>query len=90
MKRTHVIPLTDVLSTELPGQEVVLLHIQRGEYYTLNETGALIWQGIQQQQALEAVSQTLAARYGLTPEAAHTHVMQLVEELATEQLVTLV
>ena len=88
MNQTHVIPVTDVLSTELSDQEVVLLHIQRGEYYTLNETGALIWQGIQQQQALAAVSQTLAERYGLTPEAAHTHVIQLVEELATEQLVT--
>lgn len=88
MNQINVIPGSDVIATELPEQETVLLHLQRGDYYTLNETGTLLWQGLQQQQSITALSQTLAARYALNPEEAMRHVMQLVDELAAEGLVT--
>jgi len=35
----------DVISTELDG-EIVLMDVARGEYYSLNEVGTLIWKTI--------------------------------------------
>jgi len=82
-----ITPATDVVSAQLPEQETILLHLQRGDYYSLNETGSLLWQSLQQPQSLAALSQTLAAHYGLPLEEATGHVLQLVEELAAEGLV---
>lgn len=90
MNQTRVTLSTDVLATQLPDQETVLLHLQRGEYYTLNDSGSLIWQGLQQQQDLVAVSERLALHYHLSPVEASAHVIQLVEELAAAGLVHVV
>ncbi|MBI9098773.1 MAG: PqqD family protein [Spirochaetaceae bacterium] len=35
----------DVISTELDG-EIVLMDVAKGEYYSLNEVGTLIWKTI--------------------------------------------
>jgi hypothetical protein len=89
MPPQFVIPAVDVLSTELPDDEMVLLHVESGNYYTINETGKLIWQGFQQHEDVETVSQALATRYGLNREEAQSYVLQLVEDLFAEGLVTL-
>jgi len=90
MNTTYVISDSDVIWTELNNCELVLLHVQSGEYYTLNETGAEIWQGLRQQMDLNTLSQQLAARYALTVESALSYVEQLVQELVAEELVGVV
>jgi len=35
-----------VISTEMDG-ESVLMHVMKGKYYTLNETGSLIWKKLE-------------------------------------------
>jgi hypothetical protein len=32
----------DIISTEMDG-EAVLMHVSKGKYFSLNETGSLIW-----------------------------------------------
>jgi len=85
----RVILKKEVISTELPDQELVLLHLQNGDYYTLNVTAAQIWQDLQQDQNVATVSQRLAARYTLSAAVAEQHLRQLLQELAAEQLLTL-
>lgn len=80
----------EVISTELPDQEMVLLHLQSGDYYTLNSTAAQIWQDLQQEPTVATVSQRLAARYALPVAVAEQHLQQLLQELAAEQLLTLI
>jgi hypothetical protein len=36
----------DVISTEMDG-EAVLMHVPKGKYFSLNETGSLIWQKLE-------------------------------------------
>jgi hypothetical protein len=88
IKRVH--PNVNVISTELHNQELVLLHIQSGEYYTLNATGAEIWQELQKQPDLDVVSQRLAVRHALTAATADSYVQELVAALAADQLVTVI
>lgn len=81
-------PHPDVLSTPLPERELVLLNQQSGEYYTLNETGLSIWEGLCQGEPLPVISQRLAREYDLTAEEAEPYVQALVTALLAENLIT--
>jgi hypothetical protein len=83
----RVCPHPEVVDTALDTGEVVLLHLDTKQYYSLNVTGAAIWRGIQAGQALSAISQQLQARYAVTPEDADRSVLALVAELLARQLV---
>lgn len=75
-----------VLATALSDQEMVLLHLQSSYYYSLNETGAKIWQGLSQGRTLGEISQMLMDQYTLTPAEAEQAVLALLDELAAENL----
>lgn len=81
-------PQPNVLSTDLSNEEMVLLDIASGAYYTLNETGRAIWQGINQAHSLAAISQAIVDQYEITLENAQSSVLALVNELLAENLVT--
>ncbi len=84
---TQLAPHPDVLTSQLPDEGIVLLHLQTSRYYTLNESGAQIWQGIQAQQSLAEIGQRLAAYYALSQGEAEAAVATLVHELRAEKLV---
>jgi len=88
--QTKVIPHPDVIATALSNQETVLLHMQTQQYYTLNETGTQIWDGLAQAHSLVDIGQTLEARYEITVEQAHQHILELITMLAAEKLVQVV
>lgn len=88
--QTKVIPHSDVIATSLSNQETVLLHMQTQQYYTLNETGTQIWGGLVQAHSLVDIGQTLEARYEITLEQAHQHILELITMLAAEKLVQVV
>lgn len=87
---TIAVPEPDVLCTALPNGDSVLLHLGTQTYYSLNETGTQIWQLIGQGLTLEQIWQALEARYEVTEEQARASVMELTNQLATEQLLALV
>ncbi|MBX3010488.1 MAG: PqqD family protein [Caldilineaceae bacterium] len=88
--QTKVIVHSDVITTPLPNQEMVLLHLQTQQYYTLNETGMQIWKGLAQSQSLGEISQLLEMYYVLTLQEAEQQVIALVTELAAEGLIRVV
>ncbi|MFN8492584.1 MAG: PqqD family protein [Caldilineaceae bacterium] len=85
--QTQVQPNPAVLATTLSNQETVLLHVQSNYYYTLNETGAQIWQGLSQRRTLDEISQTLVAQYAITLAEAEQAVLALLRDLTAENLV---
>jgi hypothetical protein len=85
--QTRVQPDPAVLATTLPDQEVVLLHVRTNYYYTLNATGAQIWQGIQAQQTVGEISQALVERYALSLTEAEAAVRTLLTQLTAATLV---
>src|SRR5690242_16136761 len=80
----------NVIATSLLDGETVLLHLLTQRYYTLNETGAEIWQGLTQGHTLGAISQALVERYTLTLAEAEQAVRVLLNDLLTEKLVEVV
>lgn len=85
--QTQLQPHPTVLATTLPNQEILLLHLENNCYYTLNETGTQIWQGLCAGRTLSEISQSLVAQYPIALAEAEAAVLALLHKLAAENLV---
>jgi hypothetical protein len=86
----RVNPNTEVVLTELEGDEAVLLHLVTKHYYSLNATGLHIWKLLAPERTLGEVSERLRVEFDITPDKAKESVLRLANELYTEKLVDLV
>jgi hypothetical protein len=86
---TRVEPHPDVMFTALQDGEAVLLHLDRKVFFTLNATGAAMWQSIESGSTAGSVADAIHARYDVTLEDARRSVSSFIEELAQEDLVRL-
>lgn len=80
----------DAIYTELHNGEAVILHLGTHRYYTLNESGVKIWQLANQGKSVGEIGKALEHQYEVSPQLAEASVVELIEELANEKLVTLI
>ena len=80
-------PHPEVVDTELEGQEMVLLHLESMQYYSLNLTGMRIWQGLKQGLNLQEISRRLQTEFEIEADRAEHSVLALVAELSERHLV---
>ena len=73
-------------SSELLG-EVVILELESGVYYGLNETGSLIWSLLQSGKSLVEIQELILAEYDIEPEQCTRYIIKLVEKLEAKGLV---
>lgn len=85
---TKVIPNPHVVFTEMENNESVLLHLGTNEYFSLNETGTLIWKGISDDRNLGEIGQELERTFHVSIEQVTESVIQLVDELISQKLVS--
>lgn len=85
---TKVSPDANVVFTELENGESVLLHLGTNEYFSLNETGTLIWKGISDDRNLGEIGKELEETFDVTNEQATQSVKRLVDELVAQKLVS--
>jgi hypothetical protein len=74
-----------VVSETVDG-EVIMIHLDSGNYYSLRSTGSLIWDAIERGVSVDAIARALdgAAHNGTDADA---HVVSFVEELRAEDLI---
>jgi hypothetical protein len=77
-----------VVSRELEG-EAVILNLESGVYFGLNEVGARIWALIQQYGSLRKVLETIQEEYEVAPQVLESDLLQLVGQLHARGLVNL-
>jgi hypothetical protein len=77
------------VDTELDEGEVVLLHLERKTYYSLNLTGRRIWQGLKQGLTLREISHRLQEEFDVDEDRADGSILKLVDELSQQQLIRL-
>lgn len=77
-----------IVSRELEG-EAVILNLESGVYFGLNEVGARIWALIQQYGSLRKVFEAMRQEYAIAPQALESDLLQLVEQLNARGLVNL-
>ena len=66
----------------------VLLHMQTKRYYSLNETGAMIWRLLQRRVEGPEILQQLVDTYSVGIADAERALLRLLDELRAESLVT--
>lgn len=71
-------------------REVVILSIERGSYYGLDDIGSEIWQLLEAPIAVSAVCDALAEKYDASRAVIERDVLALLEQLAAEGLITMV
>lgn len=76
----------EVVATELEDG-AVLLNLQTGLYYSLNESAAEIWRCLPAADGPEILAGRLCERFDVEPERAATAIRSLVAELEREQLI---
>ena len=66
----------------------VVLHLGTKRYYSLNETGAAIWQLLEAGTSPHDIPARLRERFDVDDAAAEAEVARLLEELAAESLIS--
>lgn len=74
-----------VLFREL-GEESVLLELDSGRYYGLNQVGTRMWRLLADHGRLEPVCQILVQEYDVLPERAESDLVNLVQVLVSRGL----
>ena len=70
------------------AEEAILIHLQTGVYYSLNEVGTAFWNLLDGQRTLDDCAAQIAAEYSAPPEEVLSDLVALAGELEAEGLVT--
>lgn len=73
--------------SEVFDDEIVVIHLESGSYYSLDQSGAAIWQGVQQGFDLAALSNWLSVTYAVDPDELAQIIPPFINELMQEQLI---
>ena len=85
---TKILLDQNVVFTEMENGESVLLNLGTSEYFSLNETGTLIWHGLSSNLNLSDIGEELEKTFDVSKEQATQYVINLVDELVSEKLVS--
>lgn len=69
------------------GEGTVILQLQNGQYYGLDEVGVRIWSLLKSPVTVGDIEAVLLKEYDVDPEECHREVVRLVSELMSEGLV---
>src|SRR5436853_4787556 len=67
--------------------EVILIDLKTGTYYSLRDSGAAVWQAIEQGAGEDGIAAELRSRYDASEEEIRDAVRRLLDELEHEGLV---
>jgi hypothetical protein len=84
----EVAPVQDVVYTDFQGTGGILVDLKTKQYYQLNETGSLIWRGLEKGDSVDDIALEMSTIYEVTPEHARKSVESLVSNLEMRKLVS--
>lgn len=69
------------------GEEVAILELDRGVYYGLNPSGALLWDALQKPVAVSALHASMIAAYEVDSATARDDLLKLLEQMRSAGLI---
>ena len=81
---TRCTPNSDNLTSTVIDGEAVIVNLTTGVYYSMDGTGGLVWQMIEEGRSLDEMATVLAIRYETTREQALGDLTNLVARLKDE------
>ena len=88
MQSSPLVPVKDIVFTDFETGEAILVDLNTTKYYQLNETGALIWRGLENGSTLEEIVSEMQAVYDVSSEHALASMEKLLLSLESNKLVT--
>ena len=76
------------ISYRIIGDEALILNLENGSTYSLNKSGARIWEAIDKGRQLDGILRTLKEMYDLPEERLKDDLVKLVKDLEQEKLIT--
>jgi hypothetical protein len=86
-KDHYLIKESDVLFTSM-GEDAVLLHVQRGDYYSLNRVGARLWVLTDGTKSIKDLAGLITEEFDISLDQAIKDIVELAKQLEKEGLVT--
>ena len=83
--QTRIARKQDIVSSDV-GEELVLMNVERGEYYGFNKVAAQIWRRLAEPVTVVNLVEALAAEYSGDPAAISADVQALLEKMADKGL----
>ena len=83
----RIVPQKDVVYTDFQGTGGILVDLNTKQYYQLNETGSLIWRGLEKGSSIEAIVSEMRNLYEVSSEHAQASVEKLLLNLESRKLV---
>lgn len=83
--QTTIVRSPDQVSGDLDGR-VVLLSIENGEYYNMNEVGSRIWALLEKPMTVAALIDTLLAEFEVERATCEKEAMAFLEQLRKDKL----
>jgi hypothetical protein len=81
--------IQEQLSSEVSG-EAVILELNSGVYYGLNETGAIIWQWLQEPKKVSEIRTLILTEYDVEPEKCDRDLEAILKEMLAAGLIEIV
>ena len=72
------------------GDEVVIMHVESGQYLGLNSSGARIWNLVQEPRKVSEIRDVIVKEYDVEPDRCQDDVLALLRQLAARGLLELV
>ena len=83
---TYKIP-DDIIVTELDNNEAILLDMRNKHYYSLNETGLVIFRGIESNLAQDKIVEKIMSAYAIDRDKAGSSVKNLIQRLLSLNII---
>ena len=87
MSSSTPVPLKDIVFTDFEGGEGILVDLNTKQYYRLNETGSLIWRGLEKGRSIDDIVTEMQTIYEVSGEHAVASVEKLLRSLESNRLV---
>jgi hypothetical protein len=87
MVASRMVPLKDIVYTDFQGTGGILVDLNTKQYYQLNETGSLIWRGLEKGSSVDDIVSEVRSVYEVSAEQAQASIEKLLNALESRKLV---
>jgi hypothetical protein len=69
------------------GEDIIILDLKAGLYFSLDNVGAKVWELIQQPQSISGIRRAILETFDVSPEVCGRDLLALLHELADRDLI---
>jgi hypothetical protein len=87
LRAESVFHIPDTIAWRTVEQDLIVLNVQSGEYYTFNDVAKSVWLCLSEGKPLATAVEQVVAEYEVTPATAEVDVRSFIETLLSDELI---